>query len=180
MKNFRLQLRSSINYLLGAVVALCFSMLVLDVLWGIFSRYFLGSQSPWTDELATTLMIWIALLGAASAYGERRHLGLDVLFSQLHPRIQNINAIVGDLLVAGFAALIMIGGGWFNAYETLQAQQIMPALGWHKGYVYLAMPLSGTLILYYCLDACWSRITEPLKDCVTQEPEPIPPIAETD
>ncbi|TWU27577.1 TRAP transporter small permease [Bythopirellula polymerisocia] len=161
MSDLRQHLRSALNFLLEWVVVLCFTALVLDVLWGIVSRYLLGSQSPWTDELATTLMIWVALLGAALAYSENRHLGLDVLFAQLHPDTQRVNAILADILVAIFAATVMVSGGWFNAYETLLTKQFLPALGWLKGYVYLAMPLSGLIILYYSLDDCWSRLVEP-------------------
>ena len=34
-----------------------FAALVLDVLWGVVSRYVLGTQSRWTEELAIYLLV---------------------------------------------------------------------------------------------------------------------------
>ena len=35
---------------------LLFMVLTIDVLWGVFSRYALGAQATWTDELARYLL----------------------------------------------------------------------------------------------------------------------------
>ena len=57
----------SIRWLLVAV----FLILVIDVLWGVASRYLLGSQASWSEELARLLMVWLALLGAPSIPSSR-------------------------------------------------------------------------------------------------------------
>ena len=57
------------DLILSGLVIVLFATLTIDVLWGVFSRYALGAQTRWTDELATTLMVWVSLLGAALVYG---------------------------------------------------------------------------------------------------------------
>ena len=47
---------------LEGLVVLLMGGLVLDVLWQVTSRYLLRRPSAWTDELATLLVIWLALL----------------------------------------------------------------------------------------------------------------------
>ena len=70
------------------------ALLTLDVLWGVFTRFVLGSglahkmlsgvipethlgQAVYTDELACVLLVWISMLGAALAFGRKAHLGVD-------------------------------------------------------------------------------------------------------
>ena len=72
---------SPVSLLLGIVVRALewlttgiFAALVLDVLWGVISRYVLGSQSRWTEELAIYLLVWVSLLGATLVFRERAHL----------------------------------------------------------------------------------------------------------
>ena len=129
------------------------ALLVLDVLWGVFSRYVLGTQSRWTDELATALMIWVALLGAALAFGEKSHLGVDYFVKKLSPQAQTLADIVVHLLVIAFVVAVMLHGGYILVSKTLSAGQVLPALGWKKGYVYLAVPISGLFILIYAIEA---------------------------
>jgi TRAP-type C4-dicarboxylate transport system permease small subunit len=52
-----------------------FAVLVADVLWGVFSRYVLGAQGRWTEELAIYLLVWVSLFGGALTFREQGHLG---------------------------------------------------------------------------------------------------------
>src|SRR5690606_36346268 len=46
-----------------------FAALVIDVLWGVISRYVPGIRpSDWTEELAVYLLVWVSLFGAALTY----------------------------------------------------------------------------------------------------------------
>ena len=65
----------------GLELSLIFLMafLVVDVLWQVLSRYILVSPSSVTDELAGYLLIWVGLLGAATAPVLRKLL-LEMFF----------------------------------------------------------------------------------------------------
>ena len=123
--------------------------LTLDVLWGVFSRYALGAQSRWTEELAIYLLIWISLLGASLVYGERGHLGVDYFVKKMDPSAQKMAAVCVEGLALFFAGYAMIGGGWMLVMETLADGSVSPALGWKLGYVYAAVPVSGALIAFF-------------------------------
>ena len=60
-------INQSVSRFLNLVLIAIFVILVLDVLWGVGSRYVLGNQARWSEELARLLMVWLALLGAALA-----------------------------------------------------------------------------------------------------------------
>jgi len=136
---------------LGALVIAVFAILVVDVLWGVFSRYMLGSQTRWTEELATNLLVWVSLLGGALAYAEGAHLGVDVLVRKLDPGAKRLAAFCSHLAVATFAALVLIGGGYILVSETLAAGQVTPALGWKMGHVYLSVPISGVAFVIFAV-----------------------------
>ncbi len=55
------------------------AIMTVDVLWGVFTRYALGQQASWSEELARFLLIWIGILGAAYASGKNYHLAIDLL-----------------------------------------------------------------------------------------------------
>ncbi len=145
--------KSALTKSLDALVIVVMALLVVDVLWGVFSRYVLGHQTRWTEELARVLLIWVGLLGSAVAFGTKAHLGLDVVVKQLDSGAQKLVAIVMQGLVFLFAASVMVAGGWGLVQRTFEMQQTMPALGIAKGYVYLAVPISGVFIILYALEA---------------------------
>jgi TRAP-type C4-dicarboxylate transport system permease small subunit len=136
---------------LRLVITTAFTVLVACVVWQVFSRYVLQSPSTVTDELARFLFIWVALLGGAYTLGQRRHLAIDLLpmmTSGLARRAVNFGIIAA---IALFAALIMVYGGLDLVSRTLQTGQVSPALRLPMGLIYIAIPLSGLCILYYCL-----------------------------
>jgi len=85
--------RIAICRLLEIVLVLAVLVLVLDVLWGVFTRYAWGEQAKWSEELARFLLIWISLLGGAVAFGEKAHLGVDYFVGLMDPRVQTAGSV---------------------------------------------------------------------------------------
>lgn len=122
--------------------------LVLDVLWGVISRYVPGIRpSDWTEELAVYLLVWVSLIGAAITYRGYGHLGVDYLVTKLDQSAQRLVAIIIELAVILFAGFALIYGGWQLVAETLAANQLTPVLQWKIGYLYSVVPVSG---LFFC------------------------------
>jgi TRAP-type C4-dicarboxylate transport system permease small subunit len=128
------------------------AILVVDVVWGVFSRYALGEQTKWTEELARFLLVWVALLGGALAFRTKAHLGVDYFVNRLHPDARNLTAVVAHLVVLFFAGAVLLLGGASVVREALALEQTTPALGWKMGYVYLALPISGFFVVLYTVD----------------------------
>lgn len=152
--------KQAVIWLLEQAVIVAVAILVLDVLWGVFTRFLLDSPSRWTEEVATFLLIWVSLLGAAVAFDRQEHLGVDYFVKKLDPTAQLILRIVVQLVVFAFAAAAMVYGGYVLVSETLQSEQLTPALEIKMGYVYLAVPVSGLFIMLSSLERIFALIFE--------------------
>ena len=127
------------------------AVLVLDVLWQVFTRFILGDPSSWTEEMARYLMIWVGLIGAAYAAGRRMHLSVDLLPGALRGTRAHILRILIEVLVLTFALAILFAGGLRLVWVMLTLGQTSASLQIPLGYVYLAVPLSGLLIASYAV-----------------------------
>ncbi len=144
-------MRKQIDNVLANTLVILMSVMVVNVLWQVASRYLLNSPSLFTDELANFLLIWVGLLGSAYAAGQKAHLAIDILPNQLTgAKKRNLNLAIGILTIL-FAVTIMVIGGSRLVYLTLSLEQLSATLRVPLGYVYLVIPLSGVLIVYYTI-----------------------------
>lgn len=137
---------------LNGLLIIVFVLLVIDVLWGVGSRYILGNQARWSEELARLLMVWLALLGAALATREGQHLGLDVVVRQWPPEVQRLASLFVHTAVAVFALIIMAWGGGQLVLARFESGQMLPALNISRAWFYLALPVSGILIVLFSFE----------------------------
>lgn len=125
---------------------LLFVALLLTVVWGVLTRYLLGDQARWTEELARFLLVWVSFLGAALAYSRQQHLGIDLLVN----RFDSWTRRLADCLVHGIVGLFAFGvmgyGGYELVVERFASGQKLPSLGVDKAWQYLVVPLSGVMI----------------------------------
>ena len=144
--------KKAVDKTLEWTLVVSMSLLVLDVLWQVFSRYVLNDPSSFTEELARFLLIWVGLLGASYAAGQKMHLAVDILPNQLEGRSKSYLDIFIYTVVIVFAVVVMIFGGSRLVAITLYLGQLAAALQMPLGYVYLILPISGFLIAFYaCL-----------------------------
>jgi len=141
---------TSFNRILHAILSWfsigVFFILILDVVLGVSSRYIMGNQIRWTEELATFLLVWLVFCGSAIAYYDRAHLGINLLVESFHPSARKITRIFSLLLVLAFTSAVMVWGGGQLVTERYEAGQMMSTLGIHKAWQYLAIPFSGFFI----------------------------------
>lgn len=128
------------------------AVLVIDVLWGVFSRYALGEQTRWTEELAVYLLVWISLLGAALTFREKGHLGVDYFVGKMDPSARRLSAIFVEVIVFAFAAFALVHGGWNLVERTIASGQVLPALNLPMGYVYSVVPISGAIFCLFAVE----------------------------
>lgn len=163
MKSFAL-LQRILARVLGGLCALIFAALVLDVLWGVFTRQVLNAQPAWTEELARFLLVWLAVLGGVLAYAGDRHPGVDILSSRLDPAARRLARLTSHLSVLGFAlAVLLIGGGQLFA-ERWDSGQMMASLGIRKAWFYLVLPIGGGLISLLAVEKLLIHLKSPLEE----------------
>jgi TRAP-type C4-dicarboxylate transport system permease small subunit len=127
----------TVDRILGWILVGLMGAAVVNVLWQVFTRFVLAHPSSFTDELARYLLIWIGLLGAAYAAGHKLHLAIDL-----------------------FALTVLVFGGVSLMTLTLSLGQTSAALHVPLGYVYLTLPLSGLLIMFYTVGTVVKLVAE--------------------
>jgi TRAP-type C4-dicarboxylate transport system permease small subunit len=145
---------------LEVLIIVAMAALTIDVLWQVFSRLVLKNPSTWTEELATFLLIWVALLGSAVALNRGAHLGIDYFVNKLSARKRLFTEVAVFFCIALFALCAMVIGGAGLVIETLELGQISPSLGIEMGYVYLALPISGLFLVLYSVIGFVERMIE--------------------
>lgn len=156
---------------LELLVIVVMVVLVVDVLWQVFTRFILKDPSTWSEELAVFMLIWVSLLGAAVALNRGAHLGIDYFVGKLPPRKRLYTEIFAFLCVALFSFTVMILGGIELVRSTLRLGQQSPALGIQVGYVYLAVPISGFFLVLYSVIGLVERLAASVKGGLVSKPQ---------
>jgi TRAP-type C4-dicarboxylate transport system permease small subunit len=142
-------LKNKVDKVIQNLLVFLMALMVLNVLWQVFTRFIMNDPSSFTDELARYLLIWLGLLGAAYVTGQKMHLAIDYLLNKTKPKIKGILEYVINISIFLFALFVMIIGGFNLVALTLYLEQISAALQIQLGYVYVVLPLSGLLIMFY-------------------------------
>jgi len=141
----------AINKLIEYLLVIIFTLLVVDVVWQVFSRYVLGRSFSFTEEFARFALIWLSLLGAAYLNGKQAHLSMDYLTSKLSAEdLQKRKKVLEGMMLV-FALFVLVIGGGNLVYTTFLLGQKSPAMGISLGYVYSIIPISGLIIMFYSI-----------------------------
>lgn len=139
--------RMWLDRVLRAICIGLFALLVLLVVWQVFTRLVLNAPSAWSEEAARYTFVWVSLIGVAIAIGEKADVVMDFLVEKLPVKLQRIADILAYLCVMTFVAYVMIYGG---ILQTAAAwTQTNPLLPLTQGQLYLALPIAGGLIAFY-------------------------------
>ena len=143
--------KQAVDHVIAAFSGAVMIALVGCVVWQVFSRYVLNQPSTLTDELSRFLMIWVGLLGAAYTVGAQRHLSIDLLAMSVNPRKQKLLGVVINLLIFVFSGAVIVTGGVKLIAKTLATSQVSAVMQIPMGYVYLILPLTGIVMMFYAL-----------------------------
>ena len=134
------------------ILIILLTVMVIDVSLQVFSRYILQRSSSVTEELATFLLIWVGLLGAAYAYREKAHLGIDLISDRLSSKGKFYSEIIVLIVVVLVSFFVFVFGGLRLVYITFTLNQLSPAMRINMGFIYSVIPITGILIILYSFD----------------------------
>lgn len=140
-----------VDVALRTLLVLLVIMLVVSVAWQVLSRYLLADPASWTEELARFLLIWIGMLGASYAFRQKAHLGLELLPGKLEGAAADALRYFTLLAIAAFATTVLIAGGGNLVSLTWELRQYSAVLGMPIAWVYSVVPLTGVIIVFYCV-----------------------------
>ena len=126
-----------------AAVLVLVEMVILLV--GVVARYVFDAPLTWSDELASILFLWLAMLGAVIALRRGEHMRLTTLVNLLRPRWRQRVSLAAQLIVATFVLEILL-----PAVEYANDQWLIttPALEIHDGLRVAAIGVGAVLMLF--------------------------------
>ena len=131
------------------------SVIFVVICFTVFTRYVLNYVPSWSEEVPRYLLVWITYLGAGLAVNYREHIRLEIFFDMLPPLARQVGHLILNLLVAIVGAIMVIYGfGLVNNF----GDDLMESIPVRNIWLYLAMPVSGTLIVLYVVRDQWRRI----------------------
>ncbi len=117
------------------------------LLVGVVARFVFHRPIIWTDELASILFLWLAMLGSVIALMRGSHMRLTAVISHLSPAWRTR----ADVLAIGTAALFLLVL-WPQARDYAADEWYIetPALGWSNIVRAGALPVGFALMLLTC------------------------------
>jgi len=125
-----------------------FAVMIALVTWQVVARWTVGGN-VWTEVMARIVFIWQSLVGAAYVIGEKEDVAMDFLVKRFPPVVVKATEIFAFCVVGVFAVWVMIYGGLLYVQSTWNdTVQLLPVT---QGQVYLVLPITGALIIVYCV-----------------------------
>lgn len=143
------KIKNVLDKLVSWLCILIVAAMTILVTYQVVSRYLFNSPSAISEVLARYLFIWLVLIGGAYVFGQREHMAITFLREKTPPALRTILEIIGELATTVFALLVLTMGGYIGM--TRQMGQLDSALQIPIGVIYAAIPLSGALIIFYCI-----------------------------
>jgi len=132
----------------GKVIELAAAVLVVVevviLFAGVVSRYVFHQPILWTDELASILFLWLAMLGAVVALRRGEHMRMTAIVGMVSPRVRAFLDVLAIAAALTFLALIV-----HPAYEFAHDELVIttPALEITNAWRAAALPVGSALML---------------------------------
>ena len=116
---------AALGQLLGVPAALLVAAEIVVLLAGVIARYLFRHPLIWSDELASILFLWLAMLGSAMAFKRGEHMRMTALVSKMPPARRAFFDLLATTAALAFL-LVILPYAWEYAVE--EAVMLTPAL----------------------------------------------------
>ncbi len=130
-----------------------FTIIVAGILlvllnYAVFARFILNRSVSWGEELPAHTLAMLTFIGAAYLTRTNEHLGFDSVARSFNLGVQRLLAIVNQLLMASFGAMMF----WYGGKAALSfAGRSLISLDLPMILFRGALPVGGALIVAICL-----------------------------
>ncbi len=130
------------------VTALLVVVEICVLLAGVTGRYVFHSPIIWTDEVASILFLWLAMLGAAVAFRRSEHMRMTAIVANASPALRGYLDVVATCAALAFLLLIV-----WPAYQYAYEESFIttPALQIENIWRALALPVGTCLMALFAL-----------------------------
>src|ERR1700756_2091928 len=141
-----------LDHILGTLVEIPAAILgvaeIVVLLAGVVARYVLHAPLIWSDELASMLFLWLAMLGAVVAFRRSEHMRMTALVASAGPRMRAYLDLVA--ICAALAFLLLIVHPAFE-YASDEGVITTPALQISNAWRAAALPVGTCLMALFAL-----------------------------
>ena len=131
------------------------SMIFVIICFAVFTRYLLNYVPSWSEEVPRYLLVWITYLGAALAVKYKEHISLDVFFNLMPVRARQVGHLILNVLIGAVGMIMLVFGiGLVRQF----GDDLMESIAVKNIWFYLAMPISGGLMILYIIQDTWKSI----------------------
>jgi TRAP-type transport system small permease protein len=123
----------------------------------VFTRYILSFVPSWSEEVPRYLLVWISYLGAALAVKYKEHISLDFFFNLMPVRARQVGHFILNVLIGTVGMIMLVFGiGLVRQF----GDDLMESIPVKNFWLYLAMPVSGGLMVLYIIRQTWKGILD--------------------
>ena len=117
---------------------------VLILLMGVLHRYWLHDPIAWSDELASILFLWLAMLGSIIAFERDEHMRMTAVVGKLAPRTRSLIDAMTSVAALAFLVFVLQ-----PAFEFAQDELMVttPAMELANAWRAAALPVGLSLML---------------------------------
>lgn len=142
------KLESTIGWLVEIPAAILVIADIIVLLCGVISRFVIHRPLIWSDELASLLFLWLAMIGSVVAFRRAEHMRMTSLVSKLgHQKRALFEAIA---VVASLTFLLMIGWPALE-YAIDELDITTPAMEINNGWRAAALPVGIALMAVFAV-----------------------------
>jgi tripartite ATP-independent transporter DctM subunit len=142
------RLDSALGWLVEVPAAVLVLADIVVLFAGVFSRFVMHNPLVWSDELASILFLWLAMLGAVTALRRGEHMRMTALVSWLAPSRRAVLEAAAMAACLAFLALV-IGPAW--QYAADERAITTPALEISNLWRAAALPVGVVLMATFAV-----------------------------
>lgn len=136
------------KYVINTLPILFLILMVTIVFMQVFSRSVLGFSFRWAEELARYLTVWMVFLAGCSALRRGQLVGIKFVVEKVPKKYKVLTELINDSLIL-FFLIIMTSFGIKLVLFNFTRKQLSPALRIPMGWIYLAIPVSGIIMIIF-------------------------------
>lgn len=122
------------------ISTICFTLMTIITLFGVFFRFVLNNPLIWAEESARYLMIWGIFIGISIATRKNSHLGIDIIAANSPPKVRKALTYGSSiLLIITFIVMFVLSAMYVQT--ALRTGQTSPILNIPYWLIYLALPI---------------------------------------
>ncbi len=137
---------------------ICMVVLTVIVFTDVILRYIFKQGFPWTQEVATLMLVWFSLIGLAIGALERIHISIEMFTSKLPAKVIRVLESIDHILIAVFGGAMVYYG---LLIMNMTKMSTLPATKMPSSVLYVILPLSGLLVLLNAILVAARKIAKP-------------------